>query len=69
MAVRENPPYAVENQAPLVGVTIAEALKPSNKIDMDRVRQITRRVVSEPLVDSRPPKEILDQAWGKLGRS
>jgi antitoxin VapB len=58
---------AVENQARLVGITIAEALKPSNKIDLDRVRQITRRVVSKPLVDTRPPKEILDQAWGKLG--
>jgi len=58
---------AVENQARLVGITIAGALKPGSKIDMDRVRQITRRVVSKPLVDTRPPKEILDQAWGKLG--
>ena len=49
--------------AAVVGITIAEALKPSSEIDMDRVRQITRRVVSKPLVDKRPPKEILDQAW------
>jgi antitoxin VapB len=58
---------AVENQARLVGITVAEVLKPSSGIDMDRVRQITRRVASKPLLDSRPPKEILDQAWGKLG--
>jgi hypothetical protein len=58
---------AVENQARLVGITVAGALKPSTKIDMDRVRQITRCVASKPLVDTRPPKEILDRAWGKLG--
>jgi hypothetical protein len=32
-------------------------------IDLDRVREITRRVASRPLRDARSPKEILDDAW------
>jgi len=58
---------ALENQARLVGISMVEVLNARNRIDMARVRQITRRVASKPLVDSRPPKEILDQAWGKRG--
>jgi antitoxin VapB len=56
---------AVENQARIAGVAIAETVKPDGTIDMGRVRQITRRVASKPLLDPRPPREILDQAWGK----
>ncbi len=55
---------ALENQARLAGISTAEILNARARIDMDRVRQITRRVASKPLLDSRPPKEILDQAWG-----
>jgi methylmalonyl-CoA mutase cobalamin-binding subunit len=57
---------AVENQARLVGISMSDALKPRDKIDMDRVRQIIHRVASKPLIDLRSPKEILDEAWGKL---
>jgi antitoxin VapB len=56
---------AVETEALLAGVTIAEGAKPAREIDADRVRQITRRVVSRPLLDPRPAKEILDDAWGR----
>jgi hypothetical protein len=56
---------AVENQARIAGIAIAETVKPGWTIDMNRVRQITRRVASKPLLDPRPPKEILDEAWGK----
>jgi antitoxin VapB len=56
---------AVENQARIAGIAIAETVKPGGIIDMNRVRQITRRVASKPLLDPRPPKEILDEAWGK----
>jgi antitoxin VapB len=56
---------AVENQARIAGIAIAETVKPGGTIDMNRVRQITRRVASKPLLDPRPPKEILDEAWGK----
>lgn len=58
---------ALENQARLAGISMAEAVRPRDRIDMDRVRQITRRVASKPLVDSRSLKEILDQAWGRFG--
>ena len=56
---------AVENQARIAGIAIAETVKPGETIDMNRVRQITRRVASKPLLDPRPRKEILDEAWGK----
>jgi antitoxin VapB len=56
---------ALENQARLVGISTAEILNARARTDMDRVRQITHRVASKPLVDSRSPKQILDQAWGK----
>jgi len=58
---------AVENQARIAGIAIAETAKPGGSIDMDRVLQITRRVASRPLLDPRPPKQILDQAWGEAG--
>jgi len=58
---------AVENQARIAGIAIAETARPGGTIDMDRVRQITRRVSSRPLLDPRPPEEILDQAWGEAG--
>jgi antitoxin VapB len=58
---------AVENQARLAGIAVAEPVNRGNTIDMDRVRQITNRVVSKPRPDPRPPKEILDGAWGKPG--
>ena len=56
---------AVETQARLVGISMSEALKRRDRIDMDRVRQIIDRVASKPLLDPRPPTEILDQAWGE----
>jgi len=36
-------------------------------VDMERVREITRRVSSQPLRDPRSPREIVDQAWGSPG--
>ena len=57
---------AVENQARLVGISMSEAPKPRDKIDMDRVRQIIHRVISKPLIDPRSSNEILDEAWGEL---
>jgi antitoxin VapB len=57
---------AVETQARLVGISMSEALGLGGRIDMDRVRQIVERVASKPLLDPRPPEEILDEAWGDL---
>jgi len=58
---------AVETQARLAGVAIAEADKPRRDIDLPRVREIVRRVAEQPLRDTRTPKDIRDQAWGDPG--
>jgi antitoxin VapB len=57
---------AIETQARFVGISMSEALGLKDSIDMDRVRQIIDRVASKPLLDSRSPEEILDEAWGDL---
>jgi antitoxin VapB len=55
---------AVEAQARLAGVAVADTAA-RKTIDRDRVRAITRRVVSRPLVDRRTPREIRDDAWDR----
>jgi antitoxin VapB len=55
---------AVEAQARLAGVAVADT-GARKAIDLDRVRAITRRVVSRPLLDRRTPREIRDDAWGR----
>jgi hypothetical protein len=57
---------AVEAQARIAGVPIAET-KVRKDIDMELVRQITRRVTSKPILDKRTPKAIRDEAWGHSG--
>jgi hypothetical protein len=58
---------AVEAQARLAGVAIPDSSRSGKDIDIERVREITRRVVSRPLLDSRTPKEIRDQVWDHDG--
>jgi antitoxin VapB len=58
---------AVEAQARLAGIAVAESGKPRGDIDLARIRQIVRRVAEQPLRDSRTPKDIRDQAWGDPG--
>lgn len=58
---------AVETQARMAGVAIAESGKPRGDIDLARIREITRRVTEQPLRDPRTPKDIRDQAWGEPG--
>lgn len=53
----------VELEAQLAGVAV-EGAKPRKDINMERVREIIRKVSSAPLRDARSPKEILDEAWG-----
>jgi len=55
---------AVETEALLAGVAIPEGPARRKEIDMDRVREIIEWVASRPLLDKRPAKEILDEAWG-----
>jgi hypothetical protein len=50
---------AVETEALLVGITAVE-----RRGDPDRAREFIQRVASKPLLDERPAKEILDEAWG-----
>lgn len=54
---------AIERYAPTWGV----AGKPEARaIDMERVKEISRRNTSRPLLDRRSAKEILDEAWADL---
>ena len=57
----------VEAQARIAGVDIPEAMRARKDVDLARVREITRRVASRPLVDNRSPREIRDEAWGPRG--
>jgi antitoxin VapB len=58
---------AVETEARLAGMAVKDHTKPAKVIDMVRVREITRRVVSRPLIDPRAPKDILDEVWDVRG--
>ena len=58
---------AVEAQARMAGVAVADAAPTRKRIDMERVQQIVRRVSSRPLLDKRNPKEIRDEAWDRAG--
>ena len=53
---------AVEAEALLAGIGIGHL--PSRKGDLERAREFIRRVAAKPLLDERPAKEILDEAWG-----
>lgn len=58
---------AVEAQARVAGVAVPDAARARKNIDMERVRQIVRRVASKPLLDKRTPREIRDEAWSRSG--
>ena len=55
---------AVEAQARIAGVAVPHTPQPRKEIDLERVREITRRVASRPLLDKRSPRDIRDEAWG-----
>lgn len=58
---------AVEAQARMAGVAVPATSQARKDIDIERVREIVRRVASRPLLDKRTPKEIRDEAWGHSG--
>ncbi len=59
---------AVEAEALLVGLAVVDDVGPvTRKVDPQRAREIAHRVASRPLRDARPPKAILDDAWGRAG--
>lgn len=58
---------AVEAQARMAGVELPESKHARKDIDIERVREITPRVASRPLLDTRTPHEIRDEAWGHAG--
>lgn len=58
---------AVEAHARIAGVEIPEAAHSRMEIDPARVREITGRVTSRPLLDKRSPRDILDEAWSHRG--
>jgi hypothetical protein len=53
----------VEMEARIAGVAFAESTVPSKPADVDRARDIARRISSRPLLDPRTPRDILEQAW------
>lgn len=52
----------VEMEARIAGIAIAETA-PRKPADIDRARDIARRISLRPLVDPRTPRDILDEAW------
>ncbi|HEV7600564.1 MAG TPA: hypothetical protein VGO49_09955 [Bradyrhizobium sp.] len=53
----------VEMEARIAGVAIAESTAPRKSANVDRAREIARRIWSRPLLDPRSPRDILEQAW------
>jgi antitoxin VapB len=56
---------AVETEALLIGLAPGEIGFPNKPVDLQRVREIARRVAAGPLLDTRPAKAILEDAWGR----
>ena len=52
----------VEMEALIAGV-VAESAVRRRPADVDRAREIARRISSRPLLDPRAPRDILEQAW------
>jgi hypothetical protein len=53
----------VEVEARIAGIAVAESEVPRKPADVDRARDIARRISSQPLLDPRTPRDILEQAW------
>ncbi|HEV7820259.1 MAG TPA: hypothetical protein VGO84_03710, partial [Burkholderiales bacterium] len=51
----------VEMEARIAGIAIVEASR--KPADIDRARDIARRISARPLLDPRTPQDILEQAW------
>lgn len=53
----------VEMEARIAGVAVSESTAPREPARIDRAREIAKRIASRPLLDSRAPRAILEQAW------
>jgi antitoxin VapB len=53
----------VEMEARIAGVAVAESTAPRKPAQVDRAREIAKRIASRPLLDPRTPRDILEQAW------
>jgi antitoxin VapB len=53
----------VEMEARIAGIAVAKSTAPPKPADIDRARDIARRISSRPLLDPRSPRDILEQAW------
>jgi hypothetical protein len=53
----------VEVEARIAGIAIAESTAPGKPADIDRARDIARRISLRPLLDPRTLRDILEQAW------
>lgn len=53
----------IEMEARIAGIAVAESTVPRKPADVDRARDIARRISLRPLLDPRTPQDILEQAW------
>jgi hypothetical protein len=53
----------VEMEARIAGVAVAESTASRKPADLDRAREIARRISLRPLLDPRTPRDILEPAW------
>lgn len=58
---------ALESEARSTGIPPVESPRPRRPIDLERARAIIRRIASRPLLDPRPARDILDEAWSRNG--
>jgi len=58
---------ALESEARITGIPAVESPRPRRPIDLERARAIIQRVASRPLLDPRPARDILDEAWSRNG--
>jgi hypothetical protein len=50
-------------EARIAGIAVAESTAHLKPVDIDRARDIARRISSRPLLDPRTPRDMLEQAW------
>ena len=53
----------VEMEARIAGIAVADNSASRKPADIDRARDIARRISSRPLLDPRAPLDILEDAW------
>ena len=56
----------VELEALIAGIAPNDEFHPRRRTNVARAREIALSIASRPLLDPRTPRDILDQAWGRV---